>query len=188
MKRLLLIILMFLFSIPCFAENDLSRQAVAFYSDNNLNKTLDTLLQIEEQNRTPQDWLLLGNLMEEKGELNSAVYMYQKAISTDKKYYKSYYNLGNIYLNDEKYALAVENYNKGLKYNKTNPYLYYNLSCAYLKQGKIKKAKSNLIKALDLKNDIPEIHYNLAYVYKSLNNKKLAEVYLNNYNKLISDN
>ena len=47
-----------------------------------------------------------------------------------------------------------------------------------------KKAKSELIKAVTLKNDIPEIHYNLAYVYKCLNKPKVAQSYLDNYNKL----
>ena len=35
------------------------------------------------------------------------------------------------------------------------------------------------------KNDIPDFHYNLAYVYKKLGKDKLAQTYLDNYNKLI---
>ena len=50
----------------------------------------------------------------------------------------------------------------------------------------LKKAKSELLKAVTIKNDIPEIHYNLAFVYKCLNKPKLAQTYLNNYNKLMN--
>jgi tetratricopeptide (TPR) repeat protein len=172
----------------CFASEELSKQATAFYSDNNFDKTMELLLQISENERSAQDWLLLGNLLDEKGEKEQALFMYQKALNADSKYYKAYYNIANIYLEQSKYNMAVDNYNKAIKINKTNPYLYYNLSCAYLKQGRNKDAKAALIKAVTLKNDIPEIHYNMAYVYRKLNNPKLAQIYLDNYNKLISNN
>lgn len=168
----------------CFANDELSKQATAFYSDNNFNKTLESLLQIGENDRSAQDWLLLGNLMDEKGEIQNAVFMYQKAINTDSKYYKAYYNLANIYLAEERYSMAIDNYKLAAKYNPANPYVYYNLGCAYIKQGKIKEAKNALIKSVSIRNDIPEVHYNLAYVYKILNKPKVAQVYLDNYNKL----
>lgn len=187
MKRFvlsLLIGLIYLMQNSCFANEELSKQATAFYSDNNFQKTLDLLLQIDENERTAQDWLLLGNLFDEKEDKNNAIFMYQKAINADPKYYKTYYNLGNIYLEDEKYTFAIENYKKAIKLNKENPYVYYNLACAYIKTAELKKAKNNLIKAVTLKNDIPEIHYNLAYVYKNLKKPKIAQQYLDNYKKL----
>ena len=151
---------------------------------NNFHKTMDLLLQIDEKSRSAQDWLLLGNLLEEKGERQNAIFMYQKAINVDEKYYKAYYNLANNYLSDDKYNMAIDNYKKAIKYNKDNPYIHYNLACAYIKLAEIKKAKSELIKAVTIKNDIPEVHYNLAYVYKTLNKPKIAQSYLDNYNKL----
>ena len=184
MKRLVLLFLIMLACAQSFAANDLSKQATAFYSDNNFQQTLDLLLQIDENERSAQDWLLLGNLLDEKGEVENAIFMYQKAINTDEKYYKAYYNLANHYLADEKYNMAVENYKLALKYNKENPHVHYNLACAYIKLAELKKAKSHLIKAVTIKNDIPEIHYNLAFVYKSLGKDKVAQDYLNNYNKL----
>ncbi|MCQ2739988.1 MAG: tetratricopeptide repeat protein [bacterium] len=186
-RRSILIILLMFIMCSCFADGDLSKQATAFYSDNNHEKTLDTLLQINENERTAQDWLLLGNLLEEKGQVEETVFMYQKSISTDTKFYRAYYNLANIYLAQNKLNLAIENYKTAIKYNKSNPYIHYNLACAYIKQGKMKEAKSTLTTALTLKNDVPEIHYNLAYVYKSMNKAKLAQAYLDNYNKLKAD-
>lgn len=184
MKRVVLFLLLAAGINICFASDELSKQATAFYSDNNHNKTMDLLLQINENERSAQDWLLLGNLLDEKGEKDNAIFMYQKAINTDSKYYKAYYNLANIYLADERYNMAVENYKKAVSLNRQNPYAYYNLGCAYLKLGEVKKAKSAFIQAVTLKNDVPEFHYNLAYTYKSLNKPKLAQTYLDNYNKL----
>lgn len=188
MRIILTIFCLFLSLNICFASDELSKQATAFYSDNNFDKTMELLLQIDENDRSAQDWLLIGNLLDEKGEKEQALFMYQKALNTDSKYYKAYYNIANIYLEQSKYNMAIENYKKAIKINKTNPYVYYNLSCAYLKQGKNKEAKSALIKAVTLKNDVPEIHYNMAYVYRKLNKPKLAQTYLNNYNKLTAEN
>ena len=184
MKRFLLSLCLLILLSPVFASEELSKQATAFYSDNNFQKTMEMLLQIPEKDRSAQDWLLLGNLFDEKGEKDNAIFMYQKALFADKKYYKAYYNLGNIYLADERYSVAIENYQSALKYNKDNPYIHYNLACAYIKIADLKKAKSELIKAVTLNNNIAEVHYNLAYVYSKLNKPKLAQTYMDNYNKL----
>ena len=94
MKRIFAI-LIFIAGTVCFASDDLSKQATAFYSDNNFQKTMDLILQIPETERSAQDWLLLGNVLEDKGEKENAVFMYQKAKVTNPKYYKAYYNLAN---------------------------------------------------------------------------------------------
>lgn len=171
----------------CFGAGELSQQATAFYSDNNFDKTMELLLLINENDRSARDWLLLGNLYDEKGEKAQAIFFYQKALYKDPKYYKANYNTANIYMEQGKFSLAAEYYKKAIKLNQTNPYLYYNLACAYLKMGKNNDAKNALIKSVTLKNTIPEVHYNLAYVYKKLGKQDLAETYLENYNKLTSD-
>ena len=186
MKKLLVVVFLILNMGLCFASNELSQQAIAFYSDNNYSKTMELLLQINENDRTASDWLLLGNLLDEKGEKEQAIFMYQKSLNADPKFYKAYYNLANIYFEQAKYNMAIDNYKAAIKLNQTNPYIYYNLACVYLKQGKNKNAKDALIKSLTIRNDIPEVHYNLAYVYRKLNKQKLAEIYLENYNKLMS--
>jgi len=183
MKKCLLLSFIILSLNTCLA-NEISQQATAFYSDNNFHKTMNLLLQIDEKERSAQDWLLLGNLFDEKGEKQNAIFMYQKSIETNPKYYKAYYNLANLYMEESKYGLAVENYQKASKLASQNPYVHYNLACAYIKLADLKKAKTELIKAVTIKNDLPEIHYNLAYVYKCLNKPKIAKDYLNNYNKL----
>ena len=189
MKRFILVLslLLGINFVNAVTPEDLSKQATAFYSDNNFQKTMDLLLQINEKDRSAQDWLLLGNLFEEKGEKENAIFMYQKALFANEKYSKAYYNLANLYLKEEQYTFAIENYKNAIKYNKNNPFMYYNLGCAYLKTGEIKKAKTTFINAVTLNYNIPEFHYNLAYVYKSLNKPKIAQTYLDNYNKLVNN-
>ena len=167
-----------------FASDEISKQAIAFYSDNNYNKTMDLILQINESERTAQDWLILGNVLDDKGEKENANFMYNKAIVVNPKCYKAYYNLANNYAEKGQYNMAIEKYKKAASLKKDNPYIFYNLAYAYIKTGNLKKAKTNLNKAVMLKKDVPEFHYNLAYVYKQLNKPKLAQTYLDNYNKL----
>lgn len=186
MRRFLLTVLLLAGSV-CFASEELSKQATAFYSDNNFNKTMDLILQIDEKERSAQDWLILGNVLDDKGEKENAVFMYQKAINTNPKYYKAYYNLANNYAENGQYNMAVQNYKKAASLSKENPYIFYNLACTYMKLGDYSKAKTNLNKAIMFKSDVPEFHYNLAFIYKQLGKQKLAQTYLDNFNKLIGN-
>lgn len=163
---------------------EIYRQGVALYTDNNLDESLNTFIKIPEDKRTPEIWLLLGNILMDKDKKDDAVFMYGRAILTDSTYYKAYYNLGNIYLNDDKFNMAIEQYKLAGKYNPNNPYVFYNLGCAYIKAGELKKAKSAFIRALEINNKVADFHYNLAYTYKKLGKEKLAKTYLDNYNKL----
>jgi len=187
MKRFLVFVLILMSCSCCFAsQEELSRQATAFYSDNNRVKTMDLILQINENERTGQDWLILGNVLEDNGKIEDAVYMYQKAIAKDKKCYRAYYNLGNYYMERGQFQNAIENYTKASKIKSENPYIFYNLGCAYLKQNDLSRARANFNKAIMYKSNVAEFHYNLAYVYKQLGKDKLAQTYLDNYNKLVS--
>ena len=187
MKKIIFVLVLFLLCGSSFGSNvELSKQATAFYSDNNHTKTMDLILQINENDRTSQDWLLLGNVLADNGKIEDAVFMYRKAIVVDKKCYKAYYNLGNYYMDKGNFSEAANYYAKASKYKSDNPYIYYNLGCAYLKMKDFAKAKSSLNKSLLYSTNIPEVHYNLAYVYKQLGKDKLAQTYMDNYNKLVS--
>ncbi|MBR3889983.1 tetratricopeptide repeat protein [bacterium] len=166
---------------------NLNKQAVALYTDNNLKESLNTFAKIPEDKRTPEIWLLMGNILMDQGKKDEAVFMYGRAILVEPTYYKAYYNLGNIYLSEDKFNMAIEQYKQATKYTQTNPYVFYNLGCAYLKLGDLKKAKVAYLRALEIKNTIPEIHYNLAYVFKKLKKEKQAKLFLSNYNKLTGE-
>ena len=183
-----LLFLIIIISPVCFADSaELSRQATAFYSDNNQVRTMDLILQINEKDRTAQDWLLLGNVMADSQKMADAVYMYKKAIAKDKKCYRAYYNLGNYYFEMGKYNDAMENYTKAYKITPENPYICYNVGCTALKLGDLMKAKLYFYKAVMYDSNVPEFHYNLAYTYKQLKKEKLAQPYLDNYNKLMEN-
>lgn len=167
--------------------DNISKQATIHYAENEIKTSFDLLLSIPEEERTPQNWLILGNILQDQGKSNEAVFMYQKAALADENYYKAYYNLGNAYLNEDRANMAIEQYKKVLKLEPNFPYAYYNLGCAYIKTGELRKAKNAFLSAIELKNTEPDFHYNLAYVYKKLKNEKNAKLYLEYYNKIMEN-
>lgn len=166
---------------------NISKQANVFYAENDIKSAFNLFLTIPEEERTAQNWLLLGNILQDQGKSDEAIFMYNKAIEADDTYYKAYYNLGNIFLNEGKPNMAVEEFKKVIKLKPEYAYGHYNLGCAYLKLGKYSKAKYEFLVATDYKNNVADFHYNLAYVYKKLNKEKQAKTYLEYYNKIINN-
>lgn len=191
MKRILFFILILLIH-PCLAqeiepkeEMTPSMQANLFYADNNIKKTYEIIMKIPQMERTAQDWLLLGNILQDEDRISDAQFMYNRALIVDEKFYKAYYNLGNIHLDEEQPYMAIDNYKKAIKYNDKFAFAQYNLACAYIRVGQLKKAKNALLEAVVIDNTQPDFYYNLAYVYKKLGKEKAAKNYLQYYQKAL---
>lgn len=202
MRRLILLLLVAMFAIstgiPTEAmdlpwkkteetvERDAtSEQARVLYAQNDIDGALKLLKSKGEMTRSAEDWLLIGNILQDKDRLDEAVYMFKKAIEVDPKYYKAHYNLGYIYLTQEKPNMALSEFKQAVKYKDNFAYGYYNIGCAYLQLKQYRNARYNFFKALDAKGDEPMIYYNLAYTFKMLNNEKQAKTYYDLYNKLM---
>ena len=168
-------------------DDTISQQAKVYYAQNQIDEALNILASKPEEDRSAQDWLLIGNIMQDKDKIDDAVYMFNQSINKDPKYYKAHYNLGYIYLIQEKPNLALSEFKQAVKYKPDFAYGYYNIGCAYLKLGKYSTAKYNFFKALDLKANEPNIYYNLAYSFKMMGKEKQAQSYLDLYNKMIED-
>lgn len=165
--------------------DEVSEQARALYAQNDIDNALKILQNKKESERSAQDWLMMGNIMQDKEKITEAIYMFNHAILKDPKYYKAYYNLGYIYFIQDKPNMALTEFKKAVKYKSDFSYGYYNIGCAYLKLKNYRNARYNFFKALDLKANEPNIYYNLAYCYKMLNDEKKAQTYLDLYNKMM---
>lgn len=180
-----LLVVMILSLTPAFSADEfLSERANMFYAENRIDEAFNLLLTVPPQDRTPGHWLLLGNILEDMNRAEDADFMYNQALLKDLKYYKAAYNLGNLYLSEEKPNMAIEKYKEVLKYKPDFPYAYYNMGCAYLKLGNLKEARKNFQKAVELKPTEADFHYNLAYTLKKLNKPKDAKIFLDYYNKI----
>lgn len=189
MKKLVYLIIIALTACNmAFADESSSivnDQANLMYAENRIEDAFGLLLTIPQENRTPMNWLLLGNILQDKNRLDDADFMYNQALLADSKFYKAAYNLGNIYLEQEKPNMAIAQYKNVIKLKPDFAYAYYNMGCAYMQLGKYRDAKNAFLRALDYKNNEADFHYNLAYAYKMLNNQKQAKIYLDYYNKII---
>ncbi len=185
MKKILVILTICILNSVLCSANDLNDQINILYAGNNIKEAFNILLSIPESERSAQNWLLMGNILQDEGKVDDAIFMYNHAISVDEKCYKAHYNLGNIYMLQDKPNMAIRAYKNAVKYNPDLAYGYYNLGCAYLKAGKIKSAKWEFYKAIDINNQEADFHYNLAYTLKKLNKDKQAKQYLDNYNQII---
>lgn len=165
--------------------DQISQQARVMYAQNNIDSAFEILSSKKEEERTSSDWVMMGNIMQDKEQIEQAVYMFNQAINTDPKNYKAHYNLGYIYLSKNQPNMALKEFKLAVKYKPDFSYGYYNIGCAYLKLGKYSTAKYNFFKALDLKANEPNIYYNLAYSYKKLGKDKQAQTYLDLYNKMM---
>lgn len=187
LKKFFTLFFLFLFSQSCFAfdkYNEMKRNIKVLYNANKLKEAYQLILQTEEELRDAEMWLLAANITQDYGRDLDAIYLLQKSISLDPKYYKAYYNLGNLYLKDNKYNSAITNYKLCLRYNRDFAYAWYNLGNAYFGLEDYKKAKSAYLKAISLKNNKPDFYYNLTLTYKKLNKTKQAEKTLEIYNSL----
>lgn len=164
--------------------DQVSEHAKVLYAQNDIDNAQKVLMNKKEDDRTAEDWLLLGNILQDKDKIQDAVYMFNKSIQKNPKYYKAHYNLGYIYLIQDKPNMALAEFKKATKYKDDFSYGYYNMGCAYLKLKEYRNAKYNFFKAMDLKNTEPDIYYNLAYSYKMLKKEKQAQTYLDLYNKM----
>ena len=162
-----------------------SQQAKVLYAQNEIDEALKLLKSKGEDLRSTEDWLLIGNILQDKDRIDEATYMFKKSIDKNPKYYKAHYNLGYIYLIQDKPNMALAEFKQTVKYKDDFAYGYYNMGCAYLKLKEYRNARFNFFRAIDAKNDEPMFYYNLAYTYKMLNKEKDAQTYLDIYNKLM---
>lgn len=165
---------------------DLKEEAFALYSTNNKEEALRLLDEIPQNYRNDDIFVIAGNIFEDMNENSVAIENFNKAINTNPKSYKAYYNIGCILLKKKSYKLAEENFKLSIKHNGDFAYGHYNLASCYIAQNDYKKAKRHLIKAINLKPDDENFYINLAYCYKMLDNKKAAQKILDSLNKVKS--
>lgn len=198
MKRFLYILVVTLFlSAPAFsaealteakaqAKTELNEQVKLYYNTNSIQQCVETLTKIPDNERTAEEWLLLANISQDRQKPLDAVFFLQRAIIKDPKYYKAYYNLGNVYFENDNMNLAMDNYRKAIKIKDDFAYAYYNMGCCYLKKKNYRLARYYFANAIKHNENEPTFYYNIAYTYKMLKNPKRAAEVLEFYEELMS--
>ena len=160
---------------------------IMLYSLNKIEEAKNAFEQIPDEKKDAEVLLLLSNIAQDMQDTQKVEELLLAAIKEDPKYYKAYYNLGNLYFNNGKIDDAMKNYKQALKYNNKNSYIYTNLACCYLAKNSLGMAKYYFNKAADLNPQNPNNYYNLAFIYKQKNNIKKANELLKIYNDLMAE-
>ena len=105
----------------------------------------------------------LGKALEEKGEIEVAIGMYEKAISTKPEHPRAYNNLGVALMSSGKIEEASEVLHDGLEKKTDNPETHYNLGLAYNARNELQKAEEHYLKAHEHfpEDSDPDVHNNL---------------------------
>ena len=190
MKKIIFtVLILFVFCCGAFAvnPNQLKDDGMMLYSVNKINEAKEMFEQIPEERRDAEVWLLLSNIAQDlQDEQNVEKYL-RLSLEKNPKFYKAYYNLGNLYFNKGNIDEALKNYKLAAKYNNKNGYIYTNIGCCYLAKQNLHLARINFNKAVSLNSQNPTNYYNLAYIYKQKGNTKKAEELLKIYNTLMQD-
>ena len=192
MKRFIYLMFVILLSFsPAYCTvneeeiSDYQEQAKLYYNTNNIAQCMEMLTKIPDSKKGAQDWVLLANIAQDREKPLDAIFFLERAIIADSKYYKAYYNLGNIYFETGNISKAMENFRKAVKLKEDFAYAYYNMGCCYLKRENYRLARYYFANAIKYNASEPSFFYNISYTYKMLKNKKRAEETLKIYNELM---
>ena len=108
----------------------------------------------------------LGTIFEQKGELESAIEYYEKALKLKPDYGEVYYNLGNVFLQQGKLEAAIDSYKQALKIQPDYPQSHNNLGHVFQLQGTLEAAIESYQQALKIQPENAQIHCNLGNVFQ----------------------
>ena len=103
----------------------------------------------------------LGNILSQKGRLDEALAIFQKALEIDPDDGKVHYNLGGALLQKGKVDEAIAHFQKAIEIDPHNPAAQDDLGSALLQKGEIDEAIVHFQKSLEINPDNATVHYNL---------------------------
>lgn len=114
----------------------------------------------------------------EKGNYDSAIENYKKALEFNSDLHQIYFNLANAYFSTNQHNLAIENYKKATELNPDLYQAFHYLGLNYAKKYQYNSAIECFKKVIDLKQDYFEAYNHLGISYhKQKQYEKAIEAY-----------
>ncbi len=111
-------------------------------------------------------WLLLGNAHYDlTGDPDQAKQYYEKTLELKPNYFEGNYNLGSIYLENDRYKEAIPYLEKAVNIEPQKFEARYNLAEAYLEGGQPDKAIDVYNKLLEQRPNMANLYYKLGLAY-----------------------
>ena len=114
-----------------------------------------------------KDYFHMGLVYEEKNDLKKAKEIYKKSIQINENYASAKFNLGTIYLNEEKYSEALKLFNQVSVLSPKLVANHINAGKCYVAIGQDEKAYEQFQKALKYDQNLPTALIELAKYWKN---------------------
>ncbi len=111
------------------------------------------------------------------------------ACTGDTKIRKSaihYFEDGNTALMQRDYHMAVWNFQKAIKLDSDSPNFHYNLGLVYFEIGNYSESIESFKRVENLVPNQSDTYYNLALAHYKMSNSRMADIYYNRYQDLLS--
>ena len=176
-----------------FLELDLVEEGITWFQDKDSTTTKIPVEVIHSEQTSTQNnsdfYHQEGNYCFKKGDMESAIINYQKAIKLNPNQpAEVYQKLGDAYSQQEKFSESIVFCNKALELDSNNAQLYFMLGKVQEKQDKLTEAAASYQKAIDLQPDSIWFYENLGQVLNKLGQFEAAIEVYNNAIKLDSHN
>ena len=97
-----------------------------------------------------------------------------------------YFNEGNSALKHRDYQVAIWNYQKAISLDSESPNFHYNLGLTYYEIGNYSESIDSFKRVELLVPSQSDTYYNLALAYYKMSNSRLADIYYNRYQDMLS--
>jgi len=126
----------------------------------------------------------LGVEAYQEGDLNKAIFCYEKILQINENHYDSIFQLGYIYFITENYKKAIDYFRRYEKNSQGEFWgeCIYNLALSHYYNGEIKEAKKNLLKILEKNIENQQITVEARYLVVRIN-LELNQNYFEKYQK-----
>ena len=149
-------------------------------------KSLSNLLLDDTRRRAEAEkWFNRAYDEYQKGNIETEIEYYNRAIELNPENAKAYNNRGLAYMNLEEYGTAIRDYNKAIELNSKFATAYYNRGIAFSYLKGYEKAISDYNKAIELNPESDAAYNNRGLAYKNL---KEYEKAISDYNRAIELN
>ena len=111
------------------------------------------------------------------------------ACTEDVKIHKSalrYFDEGNAALKHRDYQIAIWNYQKAISLDSKSPNFHYNLGLTYYEIGNYSESINSFKQVELLVPSQTATYYNLALAHYKMSNSRLADIYYNRYQDMLS--
>ena len=97
-----------------------------------------------------------------------------------------YYSEGNEALKHRDYQVAIWNYQKAISLDSESPNFHFNLGLTYYEIGNYSESIDSFKRVELLVPNQTDTYYNLALAHHKMSNTRLADIYFNRYQEMLS--